>query len=220
VCGRYLLKSPPQVVADLFGLTEVPDLRPRYNVAPTQQVAAVGDFGGGRRLSLLRWGLIPFWSRADAGGTGQINARSETAADKPSFRQPFRTRRCLVPADGFFEWLQEGRRKRPYLFRLRGGAPFAFAGLWDRWEGPSGPVQSCAVLTTSANDLVGRVHDRMPVILNPSDFDRWLDPAEHDPAVLLPLLRPYPADLMESIAVSDRVNNARNDDPSCVEPAA
>jgi putative SOS response-associated peptidase YedK len=220
MCGRFTLSVPPHAVAELFGLPEPPDLFPRYNIAPTQQVAAVRDGEEGRTLSMLRWGLIPSWSGPDGGKALLLNARSESVAAKPSFRGAFRKRRCLVPADGFFEWLPVGGRKQPYLFRLWDGGPFAFAGLWDRWEGPNGPLSSCAVITAGANELVGRVHDRMPVILGPADFGRWLDPQSQDAEALLPLLKPYPADRMAAVAVNPCVNSARYDGPDCVEPAA
>jgi putative SOS response-associated peptidase YedK len=220
MCGRFALAARPEAVAALCGLPEPPDLFARYNVAPTQLVAVVGDVGRGRRLALLRWGLIPSWAGADAGRTALINARAETVADKPSFRDALRHRRCLIPTSGFYEWAKDGGRRQPYLFRMKDGSPFALAGLWDVWDGPKGRVPSCAVITTAANGLVAPVHDRMPVILPPEDFGTWLDPAVTDPAELLPLLKPFPAGLMEAVAVGPRVNSTRNDDPGCAEPAA
>jgi putative SOS response-associated peptidase YedK len=168
---------------------------------------------------MLRWGLIPSWAGANAGKTALMNARAESVATKPSFRDSLRHRRCLIPADGFYEWLPDGKRKQPYLFRLRDGRPFAFAGLWDVWKGPAGPVAGCAVITAGANGLVGRVHDRMPVILPPEHFARWLDPACDDADELLALLRPYPEAQMSAVPVGPRVNSARNEGPDCVEPA-
>jgi putative SOS response-associated peptidase YedK len=221
MCGRFMLSSPPAAVAERFGLPEPPDLFGRYNVAPTQLVAVVGDGPKhGRRLALFRWGLVPAWSPEGPTGPPLINARAETVATKPTFRELLRHRRCLIPADGFYEWAKAGGKKLPYLFRLRGCGPFAFAGLWDVWEGPNGKVPSCCVITTTANELVAPLHDRMPVVLPPDQFGLWLDRAVTDPAALLPLLVPYPADLMTATAVNPRVNNARNEGPECVEPAA
>jgi putative SOS response-associated peptidase YedK len=220
MCGRFALAARPEAVAALCGLPEPPDLFARYNVAPTQLVAVVGDGPRhGRKLALFRWGLIPSWS-PDTKGPPLINARAETVAIKPSFQELLRHRRCLIPASGFYEWAKSGGRKQPYLFRLRDGGPFAFAGLWDVWEGPAGKVPSCAVITTAANELVAPLHDRMPVILPPDQFGLWLDRAVTDPAALLPLLKPYPAELMEAVAVNTRVNSARNEGPECIEPAA
>ncbi len=165
----------------------------------------------------LAWGLVPHWSR-DA--TAFINARSESAANKPAFRDAFHKRRCLIPADGFFEWQKRGTRKQPYYFQHRDGRPFAFAGLWERWQGTEGEtVETCAILTTKANETVRPVHERMPVILPPEDFGHWLDPAVQKPEAVQALLRPYPAGEMESYPVSAFVNNARNEGPRCVEPA-
>ena len=219
MCGRFFLLASPREVADLFGLADVPDIAPRYNIAPTQPVAVVRLANADRELVRLRWGLIPPWSRD--GKAAQINARSETAADKPTFRTAFRKRRCLIPASGFFEWMQTGaKKKQPFCIRLADDKPFAFAGLWERWEGPDGPVDSCAILTTEANELVRPVHDRMPVILDRRHFGQWLDPAEQDAGALAPLLRPFAADRMHAYPVSTLVNSPRNDDARCLGPAA
>lgn len=219
MCGRYTLHVPTRALMDLFDLPEVPDLLPRYNVAPSQEVPVVRQRGESRELTLLRWGLIPFWSKDPKGGPTPINARSDSAAEKPAFRQAFRRHRCLLPADGFYEWKKEGTKKQPVLFRMRDEGPFAFAGLWDRWEGPDGQIiQSCTLLTTEPNDLVAPVHDRMPVILPPEAYARWLDPSETDPAHVQPLLRPYPAEAMTATLVSPRVNSPREDDPSLIAP--
>jgi putative SOS response-associated peptidase YedK len=221
MCGRFTLTALPRAVADLFGLSEAPDVSPRYNITPTQPVPVVADAGRGRKLAMLRWGLIPAWAPPNAGKTALANARAESLMSKPSFRVPLRRRRCLIPADGFYEWRKWEGHSYPYHFRLKGGAGvFAFAGLWDRWQGPEGPVDACAIVTTEANDLVRPVHDRMPVLLEPADFDRWLDPAVQDPAKVLPLLRPFPAERMEAVAVGAWVNNARHEGPECLQPAA
>jgi putative SOS response-associated peptidase YedK len=220
MCGRFTLTAPGQVLADLFRLTEVPTLEPRYNIAPTQPVAAVRSApgGAGRELVWLRWGLTSPWALAPGSGSGLINARAETAADKPAFRRSLRQRRCLVPADGFYEWQALPGRKQPFHFRMCDGRPFAIAGLWEQWQGPDGKaVASCALLTTQANELVRPVHDRMPVILPPAAWDLWLDPRAQDPAALRPWLAPYFAEEMSACPVSTRVNNPRNEGPPAAE---
>jgi putative SOS response-associated peptidase YedK len=217
MCGRFTLLSDRRAVAALLGLDDVPELFPRYNVAPTQPVLAVRLADGRREAVSLRWGLIPSWSR-DASGSGLINARSETAADKPAFRSAFRRRRCLVPADGFYEWQPPPGRKQPFLFRRPDGQPFALAGLWEAWHGPDGrALETCAVLTTEANAVVRPVHDRLTVLLGVADFDRRLAP-DAAPADLLPLPRPAPDDALAALAVGVFVNSARHEGPGCVEP--
>jgi putative SOS response-associated peptidase YedK len=219
MCGRFNLHANPRAVASLFGLPTVPELAPRYNVAPSQPVAVVGLKPGGqaRGLALMKWGLVPRWAKSDD-GSKPINARAETLLDRPTFRDSFRQRRCLIPASGFYEWQKAGSRKRPFHIRGRDGMPLAFAGLWDRWEGPDGPVLTCCIVTTAANELVKPLHDRMPVILGPDEFARWLDPAA--PAEdLLALLRPCPAEVLEAMPVGTAVNSPKNDGPECLEPA-
>ena len=221
MCGRFTLTDPDQALAVQFNLPLIPDLAPRYNIAPTQPVAAVrvGSEGGGREGALLRWGLIPFWARDPSIGARLINARSETVAEKPAFRAAFRRRRCLVVADGFYEWQKVDGGKQPFFIRLRQGRPFAFAGLWELWQGEEGPaIESCTLLTTQPNDLIRPLHDRMPVILSPHDYDLWLDPKVQQPDRLEPLLRAYPSTEMEAWAVSRRVNSPAHDDPRCIEP--
>jgi putative SOS response-associated peptidase YedK len=221
MCGRYTLASPTERLAEEFGFdgTSV-ELAPNYNVAPTQGVAAVLEEGGQRRLEVLRWGLIPPWADDPGIGSRMINARSETAPGKPSFRRAFRERRCLIPADGFYEWQRTNGAKQPYYIHMEDGRPFAFAGLWESWsKGGEGEVRTCTILTTGANALVGEVHDRMPVILAHDAYDVWLDPAsERDE--LTGLLAPYPGDEMEAYPVSRFVNSPSNNDPRCIEPAA
>jgi putative SOS response-associated peptidase YedK len=223
MCGRFARYSSPKEIAAAFGV-EAPDgLAPRYNVSPTQTVLAVRPAPGpaGRELVLLRWGLVPSWSKGPSAGPMLINARADTVATKPSFRSAFRRHRCLIPADAFFEWKAAGKQKQPYLFALRDRRPFAFAGLWERWLGPDGdPLESCAIVTTEANERVFPVHDRMPVILPPESYAAWLDPEIQDRERLLPLLRPYPAEEMTATPVSQKVNSPRNDYPGCIEPAA
>jgi putative SOS response-associated peptidase YedK len=221
MCGRYTLASPTERLAEEFGVDAASiELAPNYNVAPTQQVAAVLDEGGQRRLEVLRWGLIPPWADDPGIGSRMINARSETAPGKPSFRRAFRERRCLIPADGFYEWQRTNGAKQPYYIHMEEGRPFAFAGLWESWsKGGEGEVRTCTILTTGANALVGEVHDRMPVILAHDAYDVWLDPAsERDE--LTGLLAPYPVDEMEAYPVSRFVNSPSNNDPRCIEPAA
>jgi putative SOS response-associated peptidase YedK len=221
MCGRYTLKTPVEELAEEFGFeASSVELPPNYNVAPTQQVAAVLEEGGERRLEILRWGLIPSWADDPGIGSRMINARSETAPEKPSFRRAFRERRCLIPADGFYEWQRTNGAKQPYYIRMKEERPFAFAGLWESWRDGSGPeIRSCTILTTKPNALTAEIHDRMPVILPPGSYDAWLDPeAERDE--LYGLLAPYPEDEMEAYPVSRFVNSPQNNDPRCIEPAA
>lgn len=223
MCGRFTLTVERQRVTDLFdliGRAEAPEQAPRYNIAPTQPVLALRlNEAGKRELVHLRWGLIPSWAEDPAIGNRLINARSETAAEKPSFRSAFRQRRCLVPADGFYEWLRQGSKKQPYCIRLRDARPFAFAGLWERWRGPDDkPVETCTLLTTEANELVRPLHERMPVILPRVDFEQWLDPTKREAEELRPLLRPYPSEEMKTYPVSLWVNNPRHEGPQCLEP--
>ena len=221
MCGRFSLGASATTLAAQFDLADLPAWTPRYNIAPTQEVLAVVRILDAPKRSsrLLRWGLIPPWAKDPRIGNRLINARAETVATKPAFRRAFKERRCLLLADGFYEWQRQERRKQPFHIRLRAGRPFAFAGLWERWEGPEGTaIQSCTILTTTSNELVGGIHHRIPVILAPQDYDLWLDPAVQEADRLRPLLRPYPAEDMESYPVSTRVNNPTNDTPGCLEP--
>jgi len=212
------MASPGSVIAELFELPEVPELAPRWNIAPTQAVAAVrASAAGGRELVGLHWGLIPSWAKERAIGARMINARAETVAEKPAFRAALRARRCLIVADGFYEWQKAGARKQPWYIRMRDGRPFAFAGLWERWAaGPDEVLDSCTIVTTTPNGVVAPIHDRMPVILEWGDYAAWLDPGQRDPARLQPLLRPHPDVAMEAWPVGLRVNNPANDDASCL----
>ena len=222
MCGRFTLSTPAQTLQQVFDLAETPDLPPRYNIAPSEAIAAIRlpEPQAGRRLDLLRWGLVPPWAKEPDVGARMINARAETAATNPAFRAAFRRRRCLVPADGFYEWQRlERRNKQPFYIRMRDGSPFAFAGLWEHWEGPQGDaLETCTILTTDPSELVRPVHDRMPVILDPRDWDLWLDPGVQDPARLQPLLRPYPPEQMIAFPVGQGVNNPANDREECVAP--
>ncbi len=219
MCGRYTLATPVGRLAEEFGFdSSSTEFRTSYNVAPTRQVPVVLAEGGKRRLEMLRWGLVPSWADDPGIGARMINARSETAPEKPSFRRAFRDRRCLIPADGFYEWKRENGGKQPYYFRMQGGRPFAFAGLWESWT-KDGEIRSCAILTTAANEVVAGIHDRMPVILPSRHYEAWLNPeAERDE--LNDLLVPYPGDDLETYPVSRFVNSPGNDDPRCIEPAA
>jgi putative SOS response-associated peptidase YedK len=172
----------------------------------------------GREATFLKWGLVPRWAKDPAVGNRLINARAETVTEKPSFRDAFKRRRCLVPLDGFYEWSRRGDRKRPFYFHMRDGEPFAVAGLWEVWEGDGGPLETCTLLTTGANELLAPYHDRMPVILRPEDYDRWLDADISRPELLLPLLRPYSPEEMAAYPVGLLVNSPSNEDPRCVEP--
>jgi putative SOS response-associated peptidase YedK len=199
----------------IFGVQPAFEWRPRFNIAPTQPVAGVRRGSSGREAALLHWGLIPSWSKDPAIGSRMINARAETLSSKPSFRK----RRCLILADGFYEWQKTGgRSKQPYLIRLRDSRPFAFAGLWESWSGGDTVVESCTIITTEPNALLAEIHDRMPVILHEQDYDRWLDPAIQDGGELESLLVAYPAEQMAYDPVSTLVNNPRNDAPACAEP--
>jgi len=220
MCGRYVVTTPGEVLAELFEIDEKPHLAPRYNVAPTQEVAIVrARPGGGRELAFAHWGLIPHWAKERAIGNRLINARGESLAEKPSFRDSFKRRRCLIAADGFYEWQKLDGRKQPWLVRLRDGAPFGFAGLWSSWtDKASGEiVDSCTIVTTAPNELLAPIHDRMPVIVPRGEHAAWLDPEVSDPERLAPLIASYPAAGMEAIRISEWVNNPRHDDPRCLE---
>jgi len=220
MCGRFNQTASGEEVAEAFGLDETPALAPRYNIAPTQEVAVVGVRPKTSRcgLALLKWGLVP---RESLGGErGFINARAETAWEKPSFREAFAHRRCLIPATGFYEWQKiDPKRRQPWLLRLVSGRLFAFAGLWEPATATPGAVPTCTILTTEPNEVTQPIHDRMPVILDPSEYTRWLDPAVTIPAEVRPLLRPFPAAAMTAYPVTTAVNNPSFDDPACLAPA-
>lgn len=222
MCGRFTLTTTPTDLHEAFPDIEIPaDLAPRYNIAPSQPVAVIANTGV-NRVELYRWGLIPSWAKDPAIGDRMINARAETLVEKPSFRGIYRKHRCLVLADGFYEWKQEpgSRPKTPMYIRLASGRPFAFAGLWDRWRPAEGdPVQSCTIVTTAPNRLMQMIHTRMPVIVDPEAYAKWLDPAEVTPEQLAPLLQPYPAEGMIAFPVSRYVNRPQNDSPACIAPA-
>lgn len=219
MCGRYSLSKLEQVLRLFPSILDVPkNVPPRFNIAPTQPILAIAN-NEPDRLQFFHWGLIPSWAKDQSIGNKMINARAETLAEKPAFRTALKRRRCLIPADGFYEWRKDphSKAKTPMHIRLREGEPFAFAGLWETWESPDGSVvPSCTIITTAPNELMSSIHDRMPVILSPADHEAWLHAA--DSADALRLLRPFPARAMEAFAVSKRVNAPANDDAHLIEP--
>jgi len=221
MCGRFSLISSEELIKRIFRLNHAP-VQPRFNIAPTQDAAVVriAVNSNERELAQLRWGLIPPWSKDASIGVCMINAKSETVFEKPAFRQAARSRRCLIPADGFYEWKQSGGAKQAHYIYLKDKQPFAMAGLWEKWQSPDGAeVQSCTVLTTDANDLVGPIHHRMPVILPIDQHDAWLDPAMQRQEILKQMLRPYDAGKMAQHQVGSIVNNARNESLDCIKPS-
>ena len=247
MCGRYSLKTPADILAEHFELKQVPSMKPRYNIAPAQPIAVVriGKWGqtrlssagqptkiladrliesdpNFREMGLLRWGLIPSWAKDPGIGNKMINARAETVSEKPAFREAFARSRCLIPADGYYEWQREdrmGQRKQPFYIRMKDKGLFAFAGLWEQWRGPDGKaVETCAILTTEPSQSLKEIHDRMPVILDPKDYEQWLDPYIRQAELLQPLLCPYPDDALTAYPVSLHVNDPSHDDAACIEP--
>lgn len=220
MCSRYSLTSPPEAVRSYFNTRNTPDFPPRYNIAPTQPVLIARlDHKAERELTLVRWGLIPSWVKNPAEFTTLINARAETAPEKPSFRAALRHRRCLVPADCFYEWTGKPGAKRPHLIRPRGGGPFAFGGIFEHWMGPDGSeIETMAILTVAANRTVATLHDRMPLILAPDAFGIWLDCRPGTATDVIPLMVPAPDDLLEIVEVSRKLNNPRNEGPELQEP--
>ena len=224
MCGRFTLRTPAPDLIEHFGLGRIPPLPPRFNVAPTQSVAILrNDDAGQLECAQLRWGLIPNWTRDLAKTPTLINARSETVHEKPSFRSAFKLRRCLILADGFYEWQRAARgKKQPFYISLADQQPFAFAGLWESWqpqqaESDHDKIESCTILTTTANELLHELHDRMPVILSPTDNPVWLDADIQNREALEHLFEPYPSSEMTTWPVSTEVNNVRHDSPTCVE---
>lgn len=247
MCGRYTLRTPASKLIEQFALQGPLQLPLRFNIAPSQRIAVVrlSSAGGssdatGNELCALRWGLVPFWAKNPSIGNQLINARAETVATKPAFRQAFAKRRCLIPADGFFEWQKRGKTRQPYWYRLKDDGLFAFAGLWETWRGGNASsaaphvapgttssegfagesgLETCTIITTQANTLVSAAHDRMPVILGVDDYATWLR-ANTPQSRLEELLRPFPAEMMQGLAVDQRVNSPAHDDPGCILPAA
>jgi putative SOS response-associated peptidase YedK len=226
MCGRYTSTTRPADLAAYFQVDEVvtEDLGERFNVAPTDPVygVAASKDGAVRRLGTFRWGLVPFWAKDLSVGSRMINARAESVLEKPAFRRPLERRRCIIPADGFYEWkpVAGTKKKQPWYVRRRDGDVLSFAGLWDVWhpgEGPEGRVVSCAIVTTDANEVVRPIHDRMPVVLPPDAWEQWLDPSFGDVEVLQQLLVPAPAELFELVAVGTAVNDVKNDGPHLLD---
>jgi len=219
MCGRYVITSSPAAIRALFGYPEQPNFPPRYNVAPTQPIPVVRLAEGSRQFVLMRWGLIPAWVKDPKQFSLLINARAESAINKPAFRAAMRRRRCLIPADGFYEWKDIGGRKQPYFVRAKTSGPFAFAGLWETWTGPNGEeLDTAAIVTTNANRTLSAIHDRMPVILPPEAFALWLDCAHVDANTAAALLAPARDDLLEAYTISPAVNRVANDDASLLDP--
>lgn len=226
MCGRYRLTATERYIADHFNLDSEPQWSPRYNIAPGQPVPAVRQNAKHprREWALMRWGLIPYWAKDPSIGFRTINARAEAVVEKPAFREAIRKRRCLVPADAFYEWQKLGAKdKQPFNIGMKDGALFAFAGLWERWRNPEDkspdaqPIETLTILTTAANQLVAAVHDRMPVILRPEDYDQWLDPGVTDPERVTGMLQPFDARQMKKYPVGRRVGKVENDDAECAE---
>ena len=220
MCGRFAQTKELSILISRFHfIVEDIELRSRYNIAPGQDVAALVFENNARRLKIMRWGLVPSWSKDKPSGVKRINARAENLASKPSFRHCLRKKRCLIPADGYYEWkkLPDGKTRIPYHIALENREPFAFAGLWDSWKNPDGvTLESFTIITTKANELSSGIHDRMPAILTPESEDAWLDPAITGRDDLLPLLAPYPSEKMIAFEVSSLVNSPRNDTPECI----
>jgi putative SOS response-associated peptidase YedK len=222
MCARYRLSRRKQILEEYFdSVSGDENWEPRYNIAPTQAVPVIRQNPQKlvRELSLVRWGLIPTWARNASGAARMINARSETVATLPAFRDAFKSRRCLVPADAFYEWQHAGKIKQPYCFEVKGGELFAFAGIWDGWKDPGGEVvETCSILTTAANSVTSAIHDRMPVILDPDSYDLWLDPGMNSVRAASELLKPYNPERMRCYPIATRINHVANDDEACSAP--
>lgn len=221
MCGRFTRKENFKQLAESLGIRFLPSLEPRHNIAPSQTIACVRTHpvSKARECVQLKWGLVPSWAKDPGIGNKMINARAETVGEKPAFRKAFKQQRCLILADGFYEWKREGKAKQPYYIHFMDNRPFAFAGLWDHWSKEGGtPIDSCTIITTGPNGLMEPIHNRMPVILDPNHYLLWLDPAVHDPKPLTALLQPFPSEDMEAYPVSTLVNNPRYEGASCIQP--
>lgn len=217
MCGRFVSDLPPGIFSELFAVSAPADLPRSFNIAPSNNILAVRTLETGRELALLRWGFIPSWAKDSTAVKAVINARSETLQEKPFFRQAIRKRRCIIPANGFFEWQREENSKQPYYIRMKSDEIMGLAGIWECWTSPDGErLETCAILTVSANSLIRTIHDRMPVIIRPDDYHLWLDRNTVDPAIVKPLCIACPAELLEMYPVSALVNNPRNNSPACI----
>ena len=221
MCGRFAQSTSSKKLAKEFQVAEVPDMEPRYNIAPTQEILGVYESMNGREVTFYKWGLVPSWAKDTSIGSRLINARSETLTEKPAFRQAFKQRRCIIPADGFYEWQRTEGRKQPFFFQMCDESPFGFAGLWERWKGEGGQViNSCTILTTEANEVLQPIHDRMPVILHPDDYELWLDMDMRKLDLAKELLRPFPASEMTAHPVSQSINSPSNQGAQLIERTA
>lgn len=221
MCGRFAQRTDSKKLAKVFGVAEVPVMEARFNITPAQDILGVFQSEDGRQVTFYQWGLVPSWAKDKSMGSRLINARSETVAEKPAFREAFKKRRCIIPADGFYEWQKTDGKKQPFFFRMRNESPFGFAGLWEHWEGRGGEsINSCTILTTEANDVLRPVHDRMPVILHPDDYDLWLDSDVRKLELVKELLSSYPASEMMSYPVGTSINSPRNQGAKLIEQVA
>ena len=221
MCGRFAQRSDPKRLAREFKVSDVPEVEPRYNIAPTQDILGVIESEDNREMKFFKWGLIPSWAKDAAMGARLINARSETVEEKPAFREAFKRRRCIIPADGFYEWQRTKGHKQPFFFQMKNETLFGFAGLWERWQGAEGQViESCTILTTEANEVLRPVHDRMPVIVHQDDYALWLNEDVRKRELLKDILRPYPAEGMIRYPVSTAINSPLNQGAQLIERMA
>lgn len=217
MCGRFVCDMPPGIISELFAVSAPADIPRSFNISPSSRILTVRDLEAGKELALLRWGLIPSWVKDSAAVKAIINARSETAQEKPFFRQALRKRRCIIPANGFFEWQRVESSKQPYYIRMKSDVIMGLAGIWEYWMSPDGErLETCAILTVSSNSLIRAIHERMPVIIKPEDYSLWLDRDAADPEIVMPLCVAYPAELLEMYPVSSLVNNPRNNSSECI----
>ncbi len=221
MCGRFEIHSTLEIIAKVFGIDSITfDYQPNYNVAPSHDILLVVN-DGKRRLVRSRWGFVPSWSKELSAGYKMINARAESVADKPSFRQAFQNQRCLVVADGFYEWKKEGTKKRPFYIRLKSGKPLGFAGLYSIWKSPEGEqICTSTIITIDANEIVQPLHDRMPVIASPDAYDLWLDPDIHDKSLLQNILKSFSSEELEAYEVTQKVNSPKNSTPENIQKIA
>lgn len=220
MCGRFDLHIPRELLEKIFGTPLLHNIQPHYNIVPSQQVTVIRTSPDGiRSIDSMRWGLIPSWAKDPSIGSRMVNARSETVDVKPAFRNPLKHRRCIIPANGFYEWEEVNGKKKPLYVKMKDDTPMLLAGLWDHWKTPEGNIiESCTILTTPSNELIKPLHDRMPLVLEVASSDLWLDPKVTDPERLKPLFLPYPSDKMDMYPVSEIVNSPKNDTPECIVP--